>query len=85
MLGQRGQVGVVVDEYRHLEPLGHQVAEGHVVQRQIHGNDAGTATLIHQTRNSETDGGDLPAHRFARLHDRVHGGVEKRGLVETCH
>ena len=66
VLGQRGQVGVVVDEHRQPEPLGHDRAERDVGERQIDGDDAAPGTLIHQARDPEADRGDLVRPRLAR-------------------
>ena len=79
MLGQRREVGVVVDEHRQAEPLGHHVGEHDVLEREVHGDHRGAGPLIDQAGDAEADRGDLPAGAGARLLDRVDDDVEEVG------
>ena len=46
MLGQRREVGVVVDEHRQIESLGHHVGEHDVLEREVDGEHRGARPLI---------------------------------------
>ena len=80
MLAQCREVGVVVDEHRQVEPLGHHVGEHDVLEREVHGDDRGARPLIDYAGDAEADRGDLAAGAGARFLDRVDDGVEE---VET--
>ena len=63
VLGERRQVGVVVDEHRQAEPLGHHVGEHDVLERQVDGDHRVPATLIDQRGDSEADRATSPPRR----------------------
>ncbi len=55
VLGQGGDVGVVVDEDRQPDPLADQVADRQVRERQVDGRDRDAAVVIDRRRNPQTD------------------------------
>ena len=61
VLGQRGQVGVVVDEHRQAEALGHHVREPDVPEREVDRDHRGAGALVDQRRDPEADRVDLAA------------------------
>ncbi len=85
MLGQRRHVAVVVHEHRQAQPLGHDVAEGNVGQREVHRDHAPAGPLVHQARDSEADRGDFGAGRLPSFLNGFYSDVEQRRLVKTGH
>jgi hypothetical protein len=56
LLGERGAVGVVVDEGRQTDALADQVADRNVDQRQVHGRDRDAALAVDRAGDAEPDG-----------------------------
>ena len=58
MLGEGGDVGVVVDEDRQPGALADELADRQVVDRQVDRGDRDAAVVVDRRRDAETDGGD---------------------------
>jgi hypothetical protein len=78
-LGQHRRRRIVVDEDRQPEPLGHEVAEREVADRQVDRGHRDAALLVDQRGDSEADRFDLATARLARLPDGVDDPVEQLG------
>ena len=66
VLGERGEVGVVVHRDRKADPLRDDVSERHVGERQVDGIDADAAAAIDRAGNPEPDRGDAGTGRDRR-------------------
>ena len=80
VLGERRDVGVVVDEDGEAGPLGDEVANRHVVDRQVDRGDRDAAVAVDRRRDAEADGGDAGAGG-SRLLDLAHQQVEQLVLA----
>ena len=80
VLGEDRRVGVVVDEDRQAEPLAHQVAERHVVDRQVVRPDRDPALVVDQRRDAEADRGHVGSGR-ADLLDGRDEDLQRLGAV----
>ncbi len=70
VLGERGDVAVVVDEDGQRQALLHQRAEADIGQRQIHGHNRGAAATVDQRRNPEADRTNLARCRVNQFLNR---------------
>ena len=68
VLGEGGDVAVVVDEDRQPDPLFDEVADRQVGERQVDGGDGDAALVVDRRRDPEPDRGGLGA-RLARRAD----------------
>ena len=76
-LGQQRRVGVVVHDHGQPEALAHQVAEGHVVQRQVVRPARNAGLPLHQSRDRRTRPPPPPAPPRANLLDGADEDVER--------
>src|SRR5205814_2115870 len=57
VLSEEGDVGVVVDQHRQPEPLGHEVADRHVRELEVDGHDREPAGAVDRTPPPVNSGG----------------------------
>jgi hypothetical protein len=81
---ERRDVAVVVDEDRQPEPLVHYVAEGKVLDIEVHSDHGNPGCLIDQAGNPESDRVDV-RHLRAELLDGGRGGLDHLRLLHAAH
>ena len=82
-LGEDRAVGVVVDDHRQLQALGHDVREADVVQREVDGLDGQPRARVERARDAEADRLDVAADRPAHALDGVRDHLHQLHLVQA--